>query len=111
VGGEIGEGDGKDAFGYNNAWWSKALERIFGPDGFIRHKFDEDVGGEDLCERTKPQNRILGWKLMRTRRGLAISAKKDLIAPHHDKNHAGRTGLREEIRTKGTCGLQVRSLE
>jgi hypothetical protein len=99
VRGEIGESDGQDALGYNDAGWSKALERIVEPDGFIRCKFVENVSGEDLCERTESQHRILGRKLMRTRRGLAISAKKDLIVTHHDKNHAGRTGLREEIRT------------
>src|SRR5437764_14250583 len=69
---QIGERDGTDAFGYNSAGRSIALERIVEPEGLVRDEFSENVGGKDVCERAEPQQRMLGGKLMGVGRGLAV---------------------------------------
>jgi len=86
---KIGESDALNSFGYNNPAWRKALERIVEAHCLVRDEFDEDVSRKDLCERTKPQHRILSGKLMGIRRGLAVPPEKDLIVANDDKNHPG----------------------
>jgi hypothetical protein len=106
---EISERDGLDAFGHNGARWSKTLERIVEAHGLVRDEFGEDVSGKDLCERTEPQERVLGGRLMGVRRGLAVSTEKYLIVANDDENHTGRTGLKKEICAERLSGLEVGS--
>src|SRR5580698_6170600 len=101
---EIGERDGTDAFGYNSAWRGIALEWIVEPHGLVCNKLCEHVCREDLGQGTKPYYRILGWKLMGVGCSFAISAEDDLIVVNHDKNHAGRAGLKEEVSAQSISG-------
>ena len=104
---KICERDRQDAFGHNNPWWSKVLERIVEPHGLIGDKFGENVGGEDLGKRAESQHRVRGRKLMRPGRRLAVSAKKDLIVANDDENHARGTRLQEQVFAKRTGRLKV----
>jgi hypothetical protein len=104
---KIRERDGHGAFGHKRAGWSKALERIVEPHGLVRDEFGEDVSGKDFCERAEPQQRLLGGKLMGVGRGLAVSAEKYLMVANDDENHAGGTGLKEEICAESASRLEV----
>ena len=95
--GKSAECDGIVSFGHNCVEWSELLERIIEPYGLVGNKFRQDVGGEDLCERAEPQERVLGRRLVGVGRGLAVPAEKDLIVANDDQNHTRGAGLKEEI--------------
>ncbi|MCU1248272.1 MAG: hypothetical protein JWQ49_1301 [Edaphobacter sp.] len=101
----IGERDGADAFGHNNARRGIALKRIVEPQSLVRSEFSEDVGGEDLCERAEPQQRILSGKLMGVGSGFAVSAEENMIVANDDENHTGGSGLKEEVCAQSVNGL------
>ena len=107
VGRQICERDAPDAFGNDRASWSVALERIVKRYSLVRNQFRQDVGGKDLGQGTQPQQRILCRKLMGVRRSLSVSMKEDLLVANDNQNHAGRAGLKEELRAKSIYGLRV----
>ena len=107
VGREIGEGDGLDALGNDGVRRGEALQRIVESHGLVGDEFGEDVGGEDLGERAEAQQGVLGGKLMRVGCGLAVSAEEDLIVANDDQNHAGGSGLEEEVGAESADGLGV----
>jgi hypothetical protein len=95
------------AFGHYDVFGSESLEWIVKPYRLVRHEFRENVGSEDLCEGTEPQQRVLGRSLMGVGRRLAVSMENDLIVANDHKNHTGGARLKEEIGAESIDGLQV----
>jgi hypothetical protein len=108
VSSEINQGDGMAAFGHNNMFGSESLQWVVQPYRLVRHQFRENVSGEDLCEGTEPQKRVLGRSLMRVGRRLAVPMEKNLIVANDYKNHTRGARLKEEIGAESIDGLQVR---
>ena len=107
MGGEIDECNGMDTFGYDRAAWSEALKRIGEAHGIVCDEFGEDVCSKYLRERAQAQQRVLGGKLMRVGRGLAVSLEKDLIVANDDENHSGGAGLKEQICAERASRFEV----
>ena len=85
---------------------SETLKGVVQTQSFVSDKAGKDIRGEDFGERAKAEERILIGKLMRVRRGLAVALKEDLMIAHDDENHAGGTGVEEELGAESAGGFE-----